>query len=251
MRPCALLSPRRARSTPACARVRVRSASSVGSSSHMRLRRPARTEYARRSSRLRSWRLLVHPLFAIFPLLIAKNELLDLARRGLGELGELDGLGGLETGDVIFAEDYDVLVPVPDLYVPVRVPDRHVAGVVPAALESFLRRLLVLEVAFGDHVAVHHDLTHRLPVALHVVHVLIHHAYEVGGRVALTLSGHEARPLVHIKFFPLGMDPARGHRTVGLGETVDVHGTDVQFDESAEQGGRRRGASDGCGYGRL
>src|SRR5215216_5745261 len=105
MRPCALLSPRRARSTPACARVRVRSASSVGSSSHMQLRRPARTVYARRSSRLRSWRLLVHPLFAIFPLLIAKNELLDLARRGLGELGEL---GGLETGDVIFAEVYDL-----------------------------------------------------------------------------------------------------------------------------------------------
>src|SRR5215218_755349 len=75
----------------------------------MPLRRPARTEYARRSSRLRSWRLLVHPLFAIFPLLIAKDELLNLARRGLGELGELDGLGSLETGDVLFAEVYDLL----------------------------------------------------------------------------------------------------------------------------------------------
>src|SRR5215216_496462 len=226
MRPCALLSPRRARSTPACARVRVRSASSVGSSSQMRLRRPARTVYARRSSRLRSWRLLVHPLFAIFPLLIAKNELLDLARRGLGELGELDGLGGLETSDMLFAEIYDllfgrllpllehdeclralapllvrdgddrglhdgrvarhgllhldgrdvlptgdddVLVSVPDLHVPVRMPHCDIAGVVPTTLERLLGRLLVLEVTLGDHVPVHHDLAHRLPVALHVV----------------------------------------------------------------------------------
>ena len=104
---------------------------------------------------------------------------------------------------------------------------------VPATLERFLGGLLVLEVALGDHVAVHHDLTHRLPVALHVVHVLVNHAHEVGGRVSLTLTGHEPRPLVHLQLFPLGMDPARGHRAVGLGETIDVHGTDVQFDEAA------------------
>src|SRR5829696_5644836 len=110
MRPCALLSPRRARSTPACARVRVHSASSVGSSSRMRQRRPARSEYVRRSSRLRSWRLLVHLLFALRPFLVAQDELLDFAGRGLGQLGELDGRGSLEAGDVLLAEVYDLLL---------------------------------------------------------------------------------------------------------------------------------------------
>ena len=46
------------RSTPACGRVRGRCACSDGSSSRKRQRRPARRVCARRSSRLRSWRLL-------------------------------------------------------------------------------------------------------------------------------------------------------------------------------------------------
>src|SRR5215218_4060652 len=76
----------------------------------MRQRRPARTECARRFSRLRSWRLLIHLLFAASPFLVAQDELLDLARRGLGQLGKFDGRWGLEAGDVLLAEVYDLLL---------------------------------------------------------------------------------------------------------------------------------------------
>jgi hypothetical protein len=56
------------------------------------------------------------------------------------------------------AGDDDVLAPIADLDIPVGVPDGHVAGVVPAARKRLLGGLLVLEVALGDHVAVHDDL---------------------------------------------------------------------------------------------
>src|SRR5215210_7241535 len=251
---------------------------------------------------------LINLLFLAGPLLLAQHELLDLARRGLGQLGELDGGGGLEAGDALLAEVYylvlrrllallqdderfgalapllvgyghdgglhdgrvagdgllhldgrdvlttrddDVLVAVPDLHVPIRVPHGHVARVVPAAFERFLGGLLVLEVAFGYHVAVHHDLTHRLPVALDVVHVFVDHTNQISGRVALTLPGHQAGAFVHLQLFPLGVDPARGHRAVGLGEAVDVHRTDVQLEKAAKESGGGRSAGDGRGYGRL
>src|SRR5215211_1054172 len=76
----------------------------------MRQRRPARTECARRFSLLRSWRLLIDLLFALRPFLVAQDELLDFAGRGLGQLGELDCGWGLEAGDVLLAEAYDLLL---------------------------------------------------------------------------------------------------------------------------------------------
>src|SRR5919202_3049679 len=47
--------------------------------------------------------LVAHPFF------LAQDELLDLTGRGLGELAELDGSGGLEAGDALLAELYDLL----------------------------------------------------------------------------------------------------------------------------------------------
>src|ERR671914_2657675 len=141
---------------------------------------------------------LMYPLLLPGPLLVAQDELLDLAGRGLGQVAELDGGGGLEAGDVLFAEVYDlllarlpallqdnerlgalapllvghrdnsglhhrrvlgdglldldgrdvlaagdddVLVAVPDLYVPVRVPHGDVPGVVPPTLKGLGGRL--------------------------------------------------------------------------------------------------------------
>src|SRR5918998_4496785 len=245
----------------------------------------------------------MNPLLLPGPLLFAQDELLDLAGRGLGQLAELDGGGGLEAGDVLLAEvyylllcgvlslledheslralapllvrdghhgglhhrrvagdgllhpdggdvlparDYDVLAPVPDLDVAVGVPDGHVSGVVPAALERLLGSLLVLEVALGNHVTVHHDLAQSLAVALDVVHVLVHHPDQVGGEVALALARHESRPLLDLLVLPLGMHSARGHRAVGLRQAVDVQGTDVEPEQPFKQGGGGRGA----GYGR-
>src|SRR5918997_2720269 len=53
---------------------------------------------------------LANPLLLVGPLLLAQDELLDLAGRGLGQLGELDGGGSLEPGDVLLAEVYDLLL---------------------------------------------------------------------------------------------------------------------------------------------
>src|SRR5918997_1757176 len=246
---------------------------------------------------------LMNPLLLPGPLLLAQDELLDLAGRGLGQLAELDGGGGLEAGDVLLAEVYylllcrvlslledheslralapllvrdghhgglhhrrvagdrlfdldggdvlaagddDVLAPIADLDVAVGVPDRHVARVIPAAFERLLGSLLVLEVALGDHVAVHQDLAQGLAVALDVVHVLVHDPDQVGGDVALTLTRHEPRPLLELQVLPLGMDAARGYRAIGLRQAVDVQGTDVEAEQPLDQGGGGRGA----GYGR-
>src|SRR3712207_1243625 len=242
---------------------------------------------------------LVDLLLLSGPLLVAQDELLDLAGRGLREVCELDGGGGLEAGDALLAVVYDlllgsllsllegdeglralaplligdgddrglhhrrmpgdrllhldgrdvlaagddyVLAPVADLDVPVRVPHGHVPRVVPAALERLFGSLLVLEVALGYHVAVHHDLAHRLAVLLYVVHVLVHYAYQVGGDVTLALASHDAGALLVVQLLPLRMDPARGHRAVGLRETVNVERADVELGELAEQGGGGRGA---------
>ncbi len=167
-------------------------------------------------------------------------------RRVLG-----DGLLHLDGRDVLPAGDDYVLVAVPDLDVPVGVPHGHVARVVPAPLEGLLGRLLVLEVALGDHVAVHDDLTHRLPVALYVVHVLVDDAHEVGGGVALALARHDPRPLLEVEVPPLRVDAARGDRAVSLGQAVDVHGLDVQLEQAAKEGGGRGGASYRGGYWRV
>src|SRR3712207_6196824 len=52
----------------------------------------------------------MNPLLLPRPLLLAQDELLHLAGRGLGQLGELDGGGGLEAGYVLFAELYELLL---------------------------------------------------------------------------------------------------------------------------------------------
>src|SRR3712207_1334793 len=53
---------------------------------------------------------LMNPLLLPGPLLLAQDELLDLAGRGLGQLAELDVGGGLEAGDVLLAEVYYLLL---------------------------------------------------------------------------------------------------------------------------------------------
>src|SRR5215216_468783 len=127
-----------------------------------------------------------------------------------------DDLLDLYRGDVLSAGDDHVLVPIPYLDVPVRVPHRYVARVVPTALERLFGLLLVVEVALHDHVAPEDDLAHRLPVARHVVHV----AHEVGGNVALALAREELGMLLGVELLPLLARGTRGRGPVGLRETV-------------------------------
>src|SRR4030095_11044494 len=146
----------------------------------------------------------------------------------------------LDRGDVLAARDDDVLLPVAQLDVAVGVPDADVAGVEPAAAERFRRRLGIVEVALGHVIADHDDLAQRLAVAGHVLHLLVHHAHEVEDGVALPLAGRALRLLVPGTGVPFRVPLAHRVRAVGLGEAVDVYGTEVQLLELAEQGGGRR-----------
>src|ERR671917_1072828 len=158
------------------------------------------------------------------------NDLLDLYR-----------------GDVLSAGDDHVLVPIPYLDVPVRVPRRYVARVVPTALERLFGLLLVVEVALHDHVAPEDDLAHRLPVARYVVHVVVDDAHEVRGDVALALAREELGMLLGVELLPLLARGTRGCGAVGLREAVEVYGPYVQLEELAEQGRRGHVAGDGGG----
>src|SRR5437588_64021 len=66
-------------------------------------------------------------------------------------------------------------------------------------------------------------------VAGHVVHGLIDNVYAVGGHIVLALAGEEARLFRNGQRVPLLVPFANGMRAVGLGQTVDVNGTQVKF----------------------
>ena len=93
-----------------------------------------------------------------------------------------------------------------DLDVAVRVHDREVAGVEPAAGEGLLGGLLVLQVALHHQVAAEHDLAHGLAVGGHRLHG---HRVEHGDRllhvVAHALAAVALGAAVDRRAFPLGV----------------------------------------------
>ena len=96
------------------------------------------------------------------------------ARVRHGDHGGLQdvGVGGqhflhLDGGDVLPAADDDVLAPVGELDVTIRVDHREVAGVEPAAAEGVLGGLVVIEVTGHDGVGTHQDLAGRRAVGGH------------------------------------------------------------------------------------
>src|SRR5712691_10656831 len=216
--------------------------------------------------------LLVDPLLLAPPLLLAQHELLDLPGGGLRQVAELDGGRTLEVSDVPAAELDDLLLGRrhPRLQrderfgplAPPLVGDRdHRAlehgGVLGDGLLDLDRRdiltardddvlipVALLEVARHDVVAAHDDLTERLAVLRHVVHVGAHDAYEVEERVALPLAGGEARLLLERLRVPLFVPCAHGVRAVGLCEAVDMDGPEAELPELAEERRRGRGARD-------
>src|ERR671916_1322982 len=200
-------------------------------------------------------------LAKVYDLLLGRLLSLLEGHESLGPLAPLvvrhRGDGGLHDGrmtgddpfhldrrDVLTAGDDDVLVPVADLDVAVRMPHGHVARVVPAPLERLLGRFFVVEVALHNHVAVHGDLAHRLSVERHVVHLVVHDPHQVSGDVALTLARQKPGVLLGVEILPLLAGGARGHRTVGLGQSVEVQRPDVQLQQLTYEGGRRWGTGD-------
>src|SRR2546426_2333112 len=119
------------------------------------------------------------------PLRVGDRDHRALEHRGMPG----DGLLDLDRRDVLAARDDDVLLPVPQLDVAVRVPDGEVARMEPAAAEGLGGRVALVEVALHRVVAPHDHLAERLAVARHVVHAAVHDAHEVEERVALPLAG--------------------------------------------------------------
>jgi len=107
------------------------------------------------------------------PVLVRDADHRAFQHRGVGR----DGLLDLDAGDVLAAGDDDVLAPVAQLDVPVRVPHGQVTGVGPAAGERLVRGGLVGLVAAHHVVAAHDHFPHGLAVPEDVVHLLVDHAH--------------------------------------------------------------------------
>src|SRR5262249_28310507 len=90
-----------------------------------------------------------------------------------------DRLLDLDARDVLAAGDNDVLVPVAELDVAVRVPYGEITGVEPAAAKRLLGRCLVRKVAAHHVVAAHYHLAHPGVVARDVIHVLVDDADKI------------------------------------------------------------------------
>src|SRR5262249_13954919 len=114
----------------------------------------------------------------------------------------------LDGRDVLAARDDDVLLPVAQLDVAVRVPHPDVARVEPAAAEGLGGGVGLLEVALGHVVADHDYLAQRLAVARHVAHLAVHHAHQVEERVALALAGGQTRLLLRRQRVPVRVPAA-------------------------------------------
>src|SRR5450759_4203221 len=92
----------------------------------------------------------------------------------------VDGLLHLDRGDVLAAGDDDVLGPVAQLDVAVRVPHSEVTGVEPAAAEGARGGFGVGVVPRHDVVAAHDDLAHGDAVTRYVAHLVVDHPHQVG-----------------------------------------------------------------------
>ena len=91
--------------------------------------------------------------------------------------------------DVFATRDDDVLGPVPELDVAVRVDNAQVAGMEPAAGEGLAGGVGVLQVPLGDDIAPEHDLAHGLGVRRHGCHGAgVHDAQPLEDRVGHALA---------------------------------------------------------------
>ena len=145
--------------------------------------------------------------------------------------------------DILATRDNDVLQPVLDLQIAVRVDHRNVAGVVPAALEGLARGVVVPVVTLHDGVAANDDLAHGLAVVRHqLASFEAEHVDILGHRKTDALACFDLRLFGYRQVVPLLVPRAMDNVTVGLGQAVDLHDVEAERLNLLEHGGRRRGA---------
>ncbi|BAS82162.1 Os03g0133825 [Oryza sativa Japonica Group] len=150
----------------------------------------------------------------------------------------------LDRADVLAARYDDVLGPVLELDVPVRVAHGEVPAVQPPAGHGFLRRADVLVVPAHHRVPPEHHLAHRLPVVRHVLHRGRVLDGDVLHRdVMEPLPRLQPRALLRRQRVPLRHPRADGGGAVRLGEAVDVVQHEAELLHGEQDAGRRRRAA--------
>src|SRR5439155_17409277 len=109
--------------------------------------------------------------------------------------------------------------------VAIGMPYADIAGVEPTAVEGGVGCLWILKVALHHVIAMHHDLTHGLSIAGHIVHLLIDDAHPISGHIALALPGEQVSLFLGGKFVPLLVPFANGIGAIGLGQSIDMNRT--------------------------
>src|SRR6202165_3031971 len=128
-------------------------------------------------------------------------------------------------------------------------PGGKVAGVEPSTREGLCCRIWLREVTRHHDVASHYHFSERLTIPGYVLHVLVHDPHQVSGHVTLPLPGQESRLLRCRQRLPCLPGLISRDRRIGLGETIDVNGLEVELLQAREQGWGGRRASHGGGYG--
>ena len=138
-------------------------------------------------------------------------------RMAIQRLLDLDGR------DVLAARDDDVLGPVLQLHIAVRVHHPQVARMEPAAGKGFVGRGRVLQVALHHQVAAEHDLAQRLAVGRHLGHGLrVAHRQGRQRQVAHPLPRLQRRLPPQRQRVPVGVPVVDHAGTIGLGQAVEM-----------------------------
>src|SRR6476660_2549337 len=139
-----------------------------------------------------------------------------------------NGLLNLDRRDVLATANDDVLGPVAQFDVAVRVHHPEVAGVEPAAAERAVCRFLVPEVALHRVIAAHDHFAERLPVGRHIDLLVAHDTRIVRAHVAPAHRGHDPAALPDGQIVPSYPPRADRVRTPHLGQSVDMDALDPQ-----------------------
>ncbi|PAV67246.1 hypothetical protein WR25_02371 [Diploscapter pachys] len=154
----------------------------------------------------------------------------------------------LQRTDVLAAGNDDVLGPVLDLHIAIRVQHGQVAGVQPAASQGAAGGFGVVQVAFHHRVAAHHQLAQRRPVGGHrLAGFAIQDRGVLEHRMGHALAAHEPRASLQRQLVDAWLPQAQGTRAIAFGhaigmgdaETARLHGGDHRAGRCGATGDHR------------